>query len=773
MKETLLTGEPRLEVIRMAGTSAALEARETPPGNRRHVPSLVTCIVFSGIALVSLAITGSWVFFVFEILVPASYAAVSFVHFLGTRYWDKSRIEGILEMILGSLFAACSFVFSRDLPPLAIASAIGFVIAFNGLWRGFFSKHYASRENQRKAIRGILWGFSALAFLIGFPMMLDLLESWSVFASYGVTFDWYPEIGDKLWYFIAAAWILSIVELAIQIVSEYIQARRPPKLDALAPEHTPAKPASSKKLHVTPRNVLSLSRFAAVVAILAALFIAWMNFLLSATSGARRDAGFYDALSGTDVSGQYASEVPFARYLFEPFIGISLILPFNSNPVERMPFFITVYVFARILLFLVNDVVLINSKKRRVIMTYVEDTCKFAMKYGFLAFLVLVGYAVAGYMVDGFMFFACHFEALLHLGSYMFLFLLAGRGTYNLVVLLHPRLRMAAGKADPGPRRIVYRLLHDTSMSFRREASYFACAFILFFSINFTMLSFNLPTHRIQADLAPDEFLFDFHVHTTVSDGHLTPEQRVQWYIDQGIHGAAFSGHNTPLGAIRAREYVEKNNLDFLVIVAQEFTDDAHGIHLNIYGIEDTITPAGYSDSEGPNPMTIPEMIAWVKARGGFVTVNHYWGGAYTRTQLRDFGVDGFEIVNGANFYGSTTRQFCITNHLACMAGSDMHMNYELNTFVRLRLPDPTNRSIAAIFTALKNNTHQCVSISAFNYDLDADERDLLTYYFQHLDGGQVSSWIAWSIITFAAMIVFLVVAWRVPLKRIVEDPST
>ncbi|MEX2684809.1 MAG: PHP domain-containing protein [Candidatus Sigynarchaeota archaeon] len=751
----------------MAGNSAAVQVMEHQQGDRQHVPALVTCIVFSAITLVSLVITGSWIFFLFEILVPASYAAVSLVHFLSGIYWNRSKIEGILEMILGGLFAACSFVFARNLPPIAMASAIGFVIAFNGLWRGFFNKHYASRENLRKAIRGLLWGFSALAFLIGFPLVLDLLESWSFFASYGITFDWYAEFGEKVWYFIAATWILSMIELAIQIVSNFIQARRSSNLQAQA------KQARTTRLHMTPRRLLSFSRFAAVVVILAVLFIAWMNYLLSVTSGALRNVVFYDWLSGTDVSGQYNSEIPQARYIFEPFIGISLILPFNSNPVERLPFFITIYVFARIFLFLVNDIVLINSTKRRVIMAYVEDTCKFAMKCGALVFLCLVGYAIAGYMVDGFIFLACNFEMLFHLGSYMVIFLFVGRGTYNLVVFLHYRLRISAGKADPRPRRMLYRLLHDTSMSFRREVSYFACAFILFFCVNFTMLSFNLPTHRIQASLASDEFLFDFHVHTTASDGHLTPEQRVLWYIDQGIDGAAFSDHHTPLGAIRAKEFVEKNHLDFTVIVAQEFTADADGIHLNIYGVEESLTPRGYSDPDGPNPMTIPEVIAWAKARGGFVTVNHYWGGTYTRTQLRDFGVDGFEIVNGGNFYGSTTRQFCITNGLACMAGSDMHMNYELNTFVRLRLPDPANRSTAAIFAALKGNTHQCVAISTFNYDLDDDERDLLGYYFQGLDEGQVSSWIAWSIIIFSAVIFMLAIAWRIPLKCIVDDDSS
>ncbi len=725
------------------------------------MPSLVTCIAFSAIALVSIAITGSWVFCCFEIIIPSMYAAVAAAHAAGTRFWRAHRIEGVLEMIVGGLFAIICFVFSKDFPPMAIVSIIGFLISFNGLWRGLFDPHYTRWENQRKAARGILWGFLSLAFLIGFPMLLDALGSLPY-----VDFDWYSELAKNIWFFIAATWILSAVELAMERVSVFVQARR-----AAGPAKQPV-PASNGKPRLSPKKMLSLSRFLAVTAVITALFIAWMNFLLSVTAGAGRNVTFFDVMTGTDVSGQYSSEIPLARYIFEPFVGISLILPFNSNPTDRLPFFVTVYVFARVLLFLINDVILVNSRKRRVIMTYVEDTCKFALKYGTLAFLGFVMYAVTGYLVNGFIFLAYYFEQLFHFGSYLYIFLFIGRGTYNLVVFLHPRLRIAAGKADPRPRRLVYRLLHDGSMSFRREAAYFACAFILFFSVNFTMLSFNLPTQRIQANLDPDEFLFDFHVHTTVSDGHLTPEQRVLWYMDQGIDGAAFSDHSTPLGAIRAREFVEKNNLDFMVIVAQEFTADADGIHLNIYDIEEPITPDGYSEPDGPNPMTIPAMISWVKAHGGFVTVNHYGGGSYTRDQLRDFGVDGFEVINGGYYYGNSLRDFCKANGLACMAGSDMHMNYELNTFMRFRLPDPANRSTAAIFAALKGNTHECVRIPAFKYDLDDEEIDFLTYYFQNLEQGQVNSWVAWSIIIFAALIVLLFVAWRIPTKRLVDDGS-
>ncbi|GAJ22479.1 unnamed protein product, partial [marine sediment metagenome] len=50
-------------------------------------------------------------------------------------------------------------------------------------------------------------------------------------------------------------------------------------------------------------------------------------------------------------------------------------------------------------------------------------------------------------------------------------------------------------------------------------------------------------------------------------------------------------------------------------------------------------------------------------------------------------------------------RQFCLDNNLICIAGSDIHTNEDLNTFIKLKLDDPNNKTIENIFKNLKNNT--------------------------------------------------------------------
>ena len=105
------------------------------------------------------------------------------------------------------------------------------------------------------------------------------------------------------------------------------------------------------------------------------------------------------------------------------------------------------------------------------------------------------------------------------------------------------------------------------------------------------LISTPFPTYTIITDLEEDEFLFDFHVHTTMSDGWLSPEERVDWYIEQGIHGAAFSDHDNLRGAKIAQDYVKENDLDFVVFTAEEWTDHENDIHMNIFGLEEKVVP--------------------------------------------------------------------------------------------------------------------------------------------------------------------------------------
>ena len=270
-----------------------------------------------------------------------------------------------------------------------------------------------------------------------------------------------------------------------------------------------------------------------------------------------------------------------------------------------------------------------------------------------------------------------------------------------------------------------------------------------------------VPTQEIHANLDSDEFLFDFHVHTTFSDGSLSPQERVQWYMSQGIHGAAFSDHNNANGAKIAAEYVEKNNLNFTVLIAQEYTYYSNDIHLNIYGIKETILPLEenvFYRSTGFQ-LNITDMIKYVKDNNGYVTVNHYesiGSGPYTYEELRDWGVDGFEIVNEGGERALTIREFCIENDLICIAGTDSHANQEINTFIRLRVEDPTNISVHSVFGALAKNEHKVVAVRKVYQPFEAEYFGCVLRYFICLDSNQLLSWWIWSMASFALLIVGL-----------------
>jgi hypothetical protein len=156
--------------------------------------------------------------------------------------------------------------------------------------------------------------------------------------------------------------------------------------------------------------------------------------------------------------------------------------------------------------------------------------------------------------------------------------------------------------------------------------------------------------------------------------------------------------------------------------------------------------------------MNVSDLIAYVHGQGGYVIVNHYYDEAYyTLEELRDWGVDGFEIINDGRVYD--VRQFCINNNLIAIGGSDVHSNEELNTFVKIQLDDPNNKSVQAIFNALKNNPSEVIYIDYSNpvssnvFPFIADFWNYLT----SLNGYQIMSWIGWALglyITFNLILI-------------------
>ena len=233
------------------------------------------------------------------------------------------------------------------------------------------------------------------------------------------------------------------------------------------------------------------------------------------------------------------------------------------------------------------------------------------------------------------------------------------------------------------------------------------------------------------------------------------------WYIQHGIHVAAISDHDTPDGSLRAQKFVEEHDLDFTVMMAQEYS--ASDNHLNIYGLEERIIPIESEYEGGPTAMNISEMIEYVKGKGGYVTVNHYNREEdrtpYSLEDYRDMGVDGFEIINKQDLQTENIREFCLDNNLIALSGSDMHFNHELYSFIKLKLNDPGNYSLDNIFESLSKNEHETVLIENNPERVkfegiwsDFEEFENFLNYLLNLDSLQYLSWILWTLGIYLVM---------------------
>jgi len=506
-----------------------------------------------------------------------------------------------------------------------------------------------------------------------------------------------------------------------------------------------------------------------IVILASSVFCLWMLFLFWTFTHSSRDPYFYDYISGQDVTSEYTSEISLLRYIIEPFVGISFTMGIGTLLDELdiiLITFLIAFVLCRIIYLVIARGFLRRNKKKEIIQHHVRNVFNCFWKYTGLIFLIGLLILFVGWKTQGFLFINHYWMDLMQIWIIVGCLLFFGKITQNLVAFAHSSLRFKIKRVKKWkslPKRSPKYGAHKFLEVLGREPRYFLSALLIFIIGSATLTSIQFPTQKITTNLEEGEILMDFHCHTTESDGWITPEERVDWYIEQGIHAAAFSDHQTITGAVRAREYVERNNLNFTVFIAQEYTtydipERPGAIHLNVYGIEEDYSPIEFvNDSFSPNCLNVSDMIQNVKSRGGFVTVNHYKGSGgypYTYEELRDWGVDGFEIINSGHLKASQIRQFCLDNNLSCLAATDAHMNPELNSFVKLKLDDPNNMSLAHIFEVLKRNEHQAIAVSYQENEIDI----VLPSFIENVDLFQHLSWAIWSIISFIAFL--LVYRW-------------
>jgi len=497
-------------------------------------------------------------------------------------------------------------------------------------------------------------------------------------------------------------------------------------------------------------------------------FSFWLVFLFVLSILNLRDVVFLDGLASypaTNVSSDYSSSIPPVRYLVEPFAGVAFIIGMDFY---WMIAFVIFYIIYRIIYLFFKKIGKISSEKYKKLMYPIDNFMRFTFKM-FSATILVVGIIILiGYISLGYFFVSRYFMVIVQIGVRICSLILILKLVYIIIVFLHPKLTFNYTIKN---KRTVFKRKSTAPnylKTLKREFIYITATMYLLLATNILLISTPYPTHIIEIDLDDDEFLFDFHVHTTMSDGWLTPEQRVMWYIEQGISGAFFADHDNIRGAIVARKFVEKNNLDFFVGIAEEWTDNEKNIHINYYGLEEEIVaPMSENPTGKPLALNASDMIQYVKSKGGYVTVNHYnydpnpnggFGVPYTLEQLRDWGVDGFEIINGDHIQEHEIRQFALNNNLTCIGGSDIHTCEELNAFVRFTLDDPTNKSVDNIFKNLRRNNHSVIMVDLYSniakFPGEFDDigleifEDFINYIF-NLNWLQVLSWILWSCLTF------------------------
>ncbi|ODV91143.1 hypothetical protein CANCADRAFT_15987, partial [Tortispora caseinolytica NRRL Y-17796] len=205
--------------------------------------------------------------------------------------------------------------------------------------------------------------------------------------------------------------------------------------------------------------------------------------------------------------------------------------------------------------------------------------------------------------------------------------------------------------------------------------------------------------------------LFDSHVHTTVSDGSLSPEQALNWAMAYGFQAIAITDHNDISGGLLAEEISINKSLPILVIPGMEFT--CCRIHMNLIGINETIAPS----SSWPSDEELQDVIRRTHELGGFVVVNHRaWSltteYGYQQPRIRthpplealyEWGVDAFETVH-EDVLDLKVLRFSKAHNLPLISASDMHHPTQVPSgWTLANVPSPISKE--SIISAFRQHT--------------------------------------------------------------------
>lgn len=161
----------------------------------------------------------------------------------------------------------------------------------------------------------------------------------------------------------------------------------------------------------------------------------------------------------------------------------------------------------------------------------------------------------------------------------------------------------------------------------------------------------------------------DLHVHTTASDGYMSPKDAVDGAIEKGLDGIAVADHDTMEGYRRCKRYMEEK--DFLLIPGIEVSTD--GGHVLVLGNEDWTETRKFD-----------EVVRKAKSIGALTVGAH----PFSRTRkwikpalLRK--LDAVETMNGRTYmrYNRKAKEFAGREGMPQIGGSDGHHLEEIGTF--------------------------------------------------------------------------------------------
>lgn len=133
-------------------------------------------------------------------------------------------------------------------------------------------------------------------------------------------------------------------------------------------------------------------------------------------------------------------------------------------------------------------------------------------------------------------------------------------------------------------------------------------------------------------------FRGNLHVHSTGSDGDLTPEQVIAFYRDNGYHFLAFTEHRV----LSPGRHVA-DDLIVLSGIEVDGTDPESGLY-HLVGLGTTQAP----DIPWGQPLSLQVAVDCLRAAQGLVMLAHpYWSGQMSKDLLHLEGCFGLEVYNG------------------------------------------------------------------------------------------------------------------------------